>query len=444
MELKGKKISVIGMGRTGVPAANFLAARGARVMLTDQKGREELLGRTATLDPAVETAFGNCAPSQGSDLIVLSPGFDINSPLLDEARGRGTEIVSEIELACRFAIAPIVAVTGTNGKTTTTTLIGKILESAGKDIRVGGNIGIPFVSLLENPPRDFYVLEVSTFQLEGIQRFRPRIGVLLNITPDHLNRHKTMAHYAALKGRVAANQTEDDFMVLNQDDPLVLEQARDMRARKRYFSVEKEVEAGGFLKKGVLTLRQDGKERPICSAEELKPVMRWQLENVLAAATAASLAGAGPEAIAETLKSFSGLEHRLEWVRTLRGVDFVNDSKGTNVGSVEKSLRSFDRPIILIAGGQDKGSDFSPLKNLIKARVKRLVLIGEARPKFRQILNGSTDCEEAESLESAVRLALEKAVPGDIVLLSPACASFDMFKDYEDRGKQFKKIVNGL
>ncbi|MBI4390193.1 MAG: UDP-N-acetylmuramoyl-L-alanine--D-glutamate ligase [Nitrospinae bacterium] len=444
MELKDKKISVIGMGRTGVPAANFLAARGARVALTDQKGREELADRVERLDPAVETAFGNCAPAPDADLIVLSPGFDINSPLLGDARRKGTEIVSEIELACRFATAPIVAVTGTNGKTTTTTLIGKILEAAGKDIRVGGNIGVPFVSLLENPPRDYYVLEVSTFQLEGIRRFRPRIGVLLNITPDHLNRHKTMAHYAALKGRVAANQTEDDFMVLNQDDPLVQEQARDMRARKRYFSVEKETEEGGFLRNGVLTLRQDGKERTLCSAEELKPVMRWQLENVLAAATAASLAGAGPEAIAGALKSFSGLEHRLEWVRTLRGVDFVNDSKGTNVGSVEKSLRSFDRPIILIAGGQDKGSDFSPLKNLIKTRVKRLVLIGEARPKFRQALNGSTDCAEAETLESAVGLALEKAVPGDVVLLSPACASFDMFKDYEDRGRQFKKIVNGL
>jgi UDP-N-acetylmuramoylalanine--D-glutamate ligase len=445
MELNNKKISVIGMGRTGLATANFLAARGADVTLTDQKERVRLLeNKLKDLNPSVRTTFGSSSPAPDADMVVLSPGFDINSPLLDSSRERGIEIISEIELACRFNAAPIIAVTGTNGKTTTTTLIGEILKQAGKKIVIGGNIGVPFISLINDEPRDFTVLEVSSFQLEGIKQFKPRIGVILNITPDHLNRHKTMDCYASLKGRVALNQTEDDFLVLNHDDPIALDAGRGKRARKNYFSTSAEVDAGAFLENGTLFLRQGGKKQALCSASELKPAMQWQVENVLAAAAAATLAGVSANAIAETIKNFSGLEHRLEWVRKFHGVDFVNDSKGTNVGSAQKSLKSFDQPIILIAGGQDKGSDFSPLKDLLKAKVKHLVLIGEAKTKIRKLLNGSFSCEEAGSLEMAVNCAVRKAAAGDVILLSPACASFDMFKDYEDRGRQFKAIVNNL
>jgi UDP-N-acetylmuramoylalanine--D-glutamate ligase len=444
MQLKGKKTTVIGMGRTGVPTANFLVARGATVILTDQKQQSDLANRITGLDPRVQTVFGDSLPSTDTDLIVLSPGFDINSPILETARLKEIEIISEIELASRFNTAPIIAVTGTNGKTTTTTLVGKILEQAGKKTKVGGNIGIPFISLINDAPSDFIVLEVSTFQLEGIKQFRPHISVLLNITPDHLNRHKTMAHYASLKGRIALNQSENDHMVLNQDDPMVLNEGRDKRARKHFFSLTTQVESGAFLDNKILMLRQGGKNQEICAVKELKPVMQWQIENILAAATAANLAGVDARTIAETIKSFSGLEHRLEWVRNLHGVDFVNDSKGTNVGSVQKSLRSFSQPIILIAGGQDKESDFTPLKELFKAKVKHLVLIGEARSKIRKMLNGTPSFAEADTLEAAVKCAVSKATAGDVILLSPACASFDMFKDYEDRGSQFKAIVNNL
>ena len=444
MELKGKKISVIGMGRTGIPTANFLAARGAEVVLTDQKEKNCLENQLKDLSSKVRVTFGTSSPSPDAELIVLSPGFDINSSLLDSHRKRGVEVISEIELAYRFNTTPIIAVTGTNGKTTTTTLIGKILEEAGKKVRVGGNIGIPFISLVDDKPKDFIVLEVSTFQLEGIKQFKPDIAVVLNITPDHLNRHKTMDCYASLKGRIALNQTEGDFLILNQDDPIVLDVGRDKRARKRYFSITTRVNSGAFFEGGSLILQQEGAKQVLCPVSELKPVMQWQIENVLAAAAAAAIAGVGVNDIAKIIKEFSGLEHRLEWVRKLRGVDFVNDSKGTNIGSVQKSLKSFDQPIILIAGGQDKGGDFSPLKDLFKSKVKHMVLIGEAKTKIRKLLNGSFSYEEADSLEMAVNLAVCKAVAGDVVLLSPACASFDMFKDYEDRGKQFKAIVNNL
>ena len=444
MELSGKKISVLGMGRTGIPTANFLAARGAEVLLVDQKAPADLGEKLKDLSPRVQTKFGTSAPSADADLVVLSPGFDINSPLLDPARKRGIEIISEIELAYRFNTTPIIAVTGTNGKSTTTTLIGNILERAGKKVSVGGNIGIPFISLIDNNPKDFIVLEISTFQLEGIKQFKPHISVVLNISPDHLNRHKTMECYAELKGRIALNQTEDDFLVLNQDDPIVLDVGRDKRAKKNYFSTESIVEAGACLENNTLILRQGNTKETICPVDELKQVMQWQTENILAAAAATALAGVGANFIADTIKNFSGLEHRLEWVRKLRGIDFVNDSKGTNVGSVQKSLKSFDQPIILIAGGQDKGGDFSQLKSLFKTKVKHLVLIGEAKTKISKLLNGSPSYEEADTLEMAVKRAVSKAVAGDVILLSPACASFDMFKDYEDRGRQFKTIVNNL
>lgn len=444
MDLKDKHIAVIGMARTGIATANFLAAHGARVVLTEQKNREEFADASSALDSKIKTAFGNSAPPVDAELIVLSPGVDINSPFLDDARKRGTAIISEIELAYHFNSAPIIAVTGTNGKTTTTTLIGNLLEQSGKKMRVGGNIGIPFISLIGGETPDYMVLEVSTFQLEAIERFRPKIALILNITPDHLNRHKTMKQYAELKGNIAKNQTDEDFLVLNADDPLALKAAEDKKAKKLHFSLEKEVAEGAWVRDGIIRLRIGSQEQEICEITCLKQNMQWQVENLLAVVITGALAGVDARIMAETLKNFPGLEHRLELVTTVRGIDFVNDSKGTNVGSVLKSLNSFTRPIILIVGGQDKGNDFSPLKPLFKKKVKHLILIGEAKSKIRQILNGTPSCEEADTLETAVSAAMRHAVPGDVVLLSPACASFDMFRDYADRGNQFKTIVSRL
>ncbi len=444
MELRNKNTSVIGMGRTGIAAANFLASRGARATLIDQKNREDLKEALASLNPAVETRFGSSRPRPDAEVVVLSPGVDIHDPVLQPARESGAEILSEIELAARFASSPIIAVTGTNGKSTVTALIGEILKRAGKKILVGGNIGTPFISLVDDEPADYLVLEISSFQLEGVSTFRPKIGMILNISPDHMDRHKTLEEYSALKGKIAANQQAADYLVLNQDDPETLKLGKGKQARKAFFSASGEVEEGSFVRDGTLFVRRKGEDHEVCPAGELKQAMQWQMESVLAAVTAAALAGIEHETIADAIRAFSGLEHRMEWVRSVRGIDFVNNSKGTNVGSVQKSLNSFDRPVILIAGGSDKDSDFAPLKSVFKERVKHLVLMGETRKKFRQILNGSFSYEDAEDMEEAVSRAYQKAAPGDVILLSPACASFDMFRDYADRGARFKSIVNRI
>jgi len=444
MDVNGKSIAIVGLARTGIATANFLAKRGARVSVCDGKPRAQLQDAVAKLAPGIETRFETSAPAEDAELVVLSPGVDIHNPALEAARQRGVDIVSELELASRLCPTPIIAVTGTNGKTTTTSLIAALLKRAGFDVEAGGNIGVPFVSLIDPPPRDYMVLEVSSFQLEGVSTFRPFISVLLNLTPDHLDRHKSMDAYAALKERIAVNQRETDWMVVNADDPWVKKMPENKKSRTVWFSLTKKIKAGAFIKKDTVCLRDGREVTEITGVADLKPAMRWQVENVLAAVTAAHLAGVDAADMAETLKNFEGLEHRLEWVRTLGGVDFINDSKGTNVGSVQKSLTSFDRPVVLIAGGQDKGGDFSALKQIFKDRVKYMVLIGEARTKLQAVLNGSFGFEAADSMEAAVRAAYARAEAGDVVLLSPACASFDMFRDYIDRGNQFRECVNRL
>jgi UDP-N-acetylmuramoylalanine--D-glutamate ligase len=444
MELKNKKITVIGMGRSGIASANFLAGKEAQVTLIDQKERQDLEEAVQQLNPSVQTKFGSSTLAENEDLIILSPGIDINSSFLESAVQRGIPIWSEVELACRFNTSPIIAVTGTNGKTTTTTLIGEILRAAGKSVLIGGNIGVPFISLVNQAAPDFLILEISSFQLEAIEKFHFKVSVVLNITPDHLDRHKTMAAYIELKEKISKNQTENDYLILNQDDPNTKNLGQNSRAQKLFFSTTDDVKSGVFLRENSLMLRRNATEKIICSLDDLNPVMRWQVENVLAASLASSLLDIPLETIAETLKHFTGLEHRMEWVRTYQGIDFVNDSKGTNVGAVQKSLESLSRPVVLIAGGKDKENDFSPLKQVLKQKVKHLILIGEARSKFRKILNGSFNYEEASSMEEAVCKAAGNAASGDVVLLSPACASFDMFKDYADRGEQFKSIVHSL
>ena len=444
MQLGMGKTIVIGMGRTGIAAANFLAAQKIPVTLIDAKPRTELEEAIRALDPAVHTSFGHSEPPADAERIILSPGVDIHAPFLQEARKHGVEIISEVELASRFTKTPVIAVTGTNGKSTVTTLIGNILKRAGKKIAVGGNLGAPFIRLLREEPVDYFVLEISTFQLEGVKTFHPRLAMILNITPDHLDRHKTFEEYAALKGEIASCQTKEDALILNSDDKNALDQGKNKSSRKFCFSMSREVEEGAFLRNDIIVSRFNGNDKNLMSVRELKPAMQCQVENALAAVAVTALLGTPPDDITGAILDFPGLEHRIEWVRTVRGIDFVNDSKGTNVGSVNKSLTSFFRPVILIAGGKDKGGDFRSLKLIFKEKVKHLVLIGETKNKFRQILNGSFSYEDAEDMEDAVTRAVEKAQPGDVVLLSPGCASFDMFKDYVERGNRFKDIVNRL
>ena len=334
--------------------------------------------------------------------------------------------------------------TGTNGKSTVTTLIGDILRQAGKKVAVGGNLGTPFIALLEQEPVDYFILEISTFQLEGIKTFRPDIAIILNITPDHLDRHKTVEEYVNLKGRISAFQNEEDILVLNKDDESVMKQGERCKAKKVFFSLLDKVAEGAYLKNGSIFTYFDEKEQNILSVGKLQTAMQFQTENLLSAIVVATLVNATKSDIANVAMRFKGLDHRVEWVRTVHGIDFVNDSKGTNVGALHKSLKIFSRPIVLIAGGKDKGGDFRVLKELFKEKVKHLVLIGETKNKFREILNGSFSYEDAESMEDAVGRAMKKSIAGDIVLLSPGCSSFDMFESFVERGNQFKEIVGRL
>ena len=444
MELKNKILCVIGLGKTGIAVANFLSREGARVTVTDSKPREQLLEPLKQLRADVKTRFENSEPPSDAELVVLSPGVDIHSSFLENANQTGIEIISEIELANRFNTVPIIAITGTNGKSTCTSLIAEIISQSGKTVQAGGNLGTPFISLLDQGGADYRILELSSFQMEATSGLHPIVSVILNISPDHMDRHKDFKSYVELKEKIFAHQTQNDFLILNQDDPNTRNLGKDCPAERILFSTQTELDKGIFLRGNRIIARFQNNEREMISLESLSKGMRWQVENILPAIAVALLLDVSQEAILRALKNFTILEHRLEWVRTMNGVDFVNDSKGTNVGSVCKSLNTFDRPIILIAGGKDKETDFSPLKSLMKEKVKHLVLIGETRDKFKGILNGSFGYEESDSLEEAVRLAKAKADDGDVVLLSPACASFDMFKDYEDRGNRFKTIVKNL
>ena len=444
MDLKNKIVSVVGLGKTGIATANFLSFRGARVSIMDNKSQEQLSGLAEELLPAVEVSYQNCTPLPDSELVVISPGVSKNARFLQNSREKGTEIISEIELASRFNTSSLIGITGTNGKSTCTSLIGEILKEVGKNIQVGGNLGTPFISLLNEKNVDYRVLEISSFQMEATKSFHPKVSIILNITPDHLDRHESFEKYAAIKEKIFENQTETDFLILNQDDYITRGLGKNCTANKIFFSTKNVLTNGVYVKNEKIVGCLKNLEVEILELSSLSRGLRWQSENVLPAVATALLLDISLEAIQKVLRTFPGLEHRLEWVCNQDGVDFVNDSKGTNIGSVCKSLNTFNQPIILIAGGRDKNIDFSKIKNILEKKVKHLILIGETKEKFRSILNGDLDYEESDSLDEAVRLAKIKAEKGDVVLLSPACASFDMFEDYIDRGNQFKSIVKTL
>jgi UDP-N-acetylmuramoylalanine--D-glutamate ligase len=456
MELKDKRVLVVGLGRSGVASALFLKAHGARVTVSDTKSGDELHNEIPTLldhGITVETGGHGERTFRGQDLIVVSPGVPVDAPSLVQARALGEEVIGEIELASQFLLGPMVAITGSNGKTTTTTLAGEILTAGGFPTLVGGNIGTPAISLVEQAKLEtVIVLEVSSFQLETIRAFHPKVAVVLNVTPDHLDRHKTFEAYADAKARMFENQRSDDFAVLNADDRTCVVMAQQTLAQVFWFSRQKEVSQGAWVGDGNILFR-DGDGQGKSAQREIMPVSEvplkgaHNLENVLAAACAGALMGCEAKKIRQAVHDFKAVEHRLEFVATIGGVDYYNDSKATNVDATIKALESFPANIHLILGGKDKGSDYTVLDELLQKRVKRVYTIGAAAEKIESQIaskSGSVDVVHAETLENAVRKAHAVAVPGDVVLLAPACASFDQFKNYEHRGQVFKEIVRGL
>lgn len=447
MELNGKRALVVGLGKSGVASALFMKAHGARVTVSDTKSGDELRNEIPVLldhGITVETGGHGERTFRGQDLIVVSPGVPVDAPPLVQARSLGETVIGEVELAAQFLPGPIVAITGSNGKTTTTTLTGEIVAASGISVLVGGNIGTPAISLAERAkPETVIVLEISSFQLETIQTFRPKIAVVLNVTPDHLDRHRTFEIYTDAKARIFENQQGSDFAVLNADDPTCVAMGGRTQAGVFWFSRHKEVERGAWVRDGNIVFRDGNGQREILQVSEVPLKGSHNLENVLAAVCAAALMGCAPEKIRQAVHDFKAVEHRLEFVATVNGVDYYNDSKATNVDATIKALESFPADIHLILGGKDKGSDYTVLNDLIRQRVKRIYTIGAAAAKIESQVKGA-EVVHAETLENAVRKATAAAKEGDVVLLAPACASFDQFKSYEHRGKVFKEIVGGL
>ena len=432
MDLKDKKVTIFGLGKSGLAVARKLALLGARVLATEAKLAldPEVTNELRRLGVELELGGHTDRSVTGASLIVVSPGIHLDLPVLVKARDIGVPIISELELAYRFLTRPIIAITGTNGKTTTTTLIGEMLKAAGKRVFVGGNIGQPLVDL-DDSDLDYIVAEVSSYQLESSETFHPKISVILNIQPDHIERHHTMASYIKEKQKIFRNQAGDDYLVYNLDDKEVVKMVSGARCQRLGFSKAKANE--------IITIQPD----------EIKMPGRHNLENALAAAQAAYLCGVSKEIVAEVLRTFPGVEHRIEFTISRHGVDFYNDSKGTNPDSTLVAIETFagKKKMVLILGGRDKGTDLVPLVAQIKAFVKEVVLVGEATERFAAALNsaGFTNVQRAGfSLEEAVNLAYLAATPGEVVLFSPACASFDLFNNYEERGRVFKELCRKL
>jgi len=488
--IRDKKVTVMGLARSGVGAANLLSRLGADVTVTDIKRKAELKDFISRLDKSVKLVLAEHPEHifTTADLLVISPGIQLTIPQILKARSQGVPVIGELELAYQIIRGferegneqkraingqiEFLAVTGTNGKSTTTALLDFIMKRSHFDTIVGGNIGNALtdemykrIQVHENRGNgtvdishmsvDYVVTEVSSFQLESIHEFRPHVAAILNITPDHLDRYHSIEEYISAKARICENQKANDFLVLNRDDPATMNlynkkyRGRNNYLPNTYFFSRREAVEGVYCKDGTVyhnfpDRQRDHSPQPLIDVSEIKIRGIHNLENAMAASAMALLANCPPEAARESLKGFPGLEHRLEFVRELQGVQYFNDSKGTNIGAVVKSLESFEEPIILIAGGRDKAGNFSLLRPIVKERVKVLVLIGEAREKIQDVLGDLTRTVPASDLREAVNLSQRLAVQGDIVVLSPACASFDMFIDFEDRGRQFKSFVKEL
>ena len=456
MDLKGKKITVLGLARSGVAAARLLQAVGASVTVADRKEERELSYALSHLDRRtldVMVGVGYESALQGAELVVISPGVPSGLEALTQARRQGVRVIGELELASWFLKAPILAVTGTNGKSTTVTLTGLLLGQSGKRAFVGGNLGTPLCDAALASYQagkgaailyEYIVAEVSSFQLETIEQFHPRVAAVLNITPDHMDRYPSLDSYVNAKAGIFKNQTPEDFALLGIDDEQVAGLQNRVCAKLVSFSRTGPVSQGVYLDGNRVMAIIGSRKEEVCRREEIRLPGSHNLSNAMAATTIGLLCGCPADAIRHVLQSFTGLEHAIELVRERQGVRFVNDSKGTNVDATIKALESFEEPVLLIAGGRDKGGDFRKLQEPVRRRVKRLILIGEAASRIREALGDVGCVSQAATLNDAVVMAASEARSGDVVLLSPACASFDMFADYQDRGRQFKKLVNQL
>jgi UDP-N-acetylmuramoylalanine--D-glutamate ligase len=446
-ELRGKRVLVVGLARTGVATSLFCAARGANVTATDartEKAIGDVLSQLRTAGVHLELGGHREETVLEQDLIIPSPGVPADAPLLKSARAKGITIWSEIELADRFLNGRLIGITGSNGKTTTTSLIEHILRSAGISTILAGNIGTPLISRVEETnDASVTVVELSSFQLELIDSFRPNISVFLNLTPDHLDRHHTLDEYGAAKARIFENQTETDSAVLNADDPATTKYAP-AKPQVFWFSRKQRVAQGAFVRENEIVFRRDGKEETLLKLQDIPMAGAHNVENVLAAVAATRLAGADASAIAKGVRSFSGVEHRLEFVAEIGGVRYYNDSKATNVDATLKALDSFPGRILVVLGGKDKGSDYTGLQKSLREKTILALLIGAAAEKIEKQIAGSVAIERAGTIERAVEIASQAARPGDVVLLAPACASFDQFENYEHRGRVFKDLVHQL
>ncbi|MDX2176220.1 MAG: UDP-N-acetylmuramoyl-L-alanine--D-glutamate ligase [Candidatus Sumerlaeia bacterium] len=445
-----RRVCVFGAARSGVAAMHLLRHHNIEVTLVDERPAKEFRSLIRRIRRLYVTAhFGDLSPKMlaGCEAIVLSPGIRLDHPFVEAALERDLPVISEVELASYFARSPIVAITGTNGKTTTTILTGQMVADSGVNAVVSGNIGRAFsdgvLSTLDETRESVLVTEVSSFQLESIETFRPRIAAILNITRDHMDRYPSMREYVEAKFQITRNQTAEDSLILNQDDPLVMKLAEETEAQVFTFSMSgNKVKQGAFLEGDRLYLKVGGEITPVCNVSEIPLPGRHNVENTLASLLMATRAGVSVDSIRGTLHKFKGVEHRIEFVAaTKENVRFYNDSKATNVDSLEKALMAFDRPIVLLAGGRDKASAYDRLNHLIKEKVRGLVLIGEAAPLIEKHWGALVPTRRAKDMDEAVKSAAGLAQPGDVVLLSPACASFDMFRDFEDRGASFKRSV---
>lgn len=449
MEYNGKKALVCGMARSGIAAAKLLNRLGARVTLQDMKKREEISAGVLALEGQGIVLYTGANPDEiacAQDLIVLSPGIPCDLPFIAAAEKAGIEVISEVELAYRLTPCPITAITGTNGKTTTTTLTGEIMKTAYSGTAVVGNIGIPYSEEVERlTEKDWVVAEISSFQMEKAKEFHPHISAVLNITPDHLNRHKTMDVYIAMKERVFAKQTAADFCILNHGDETCRKMADKTAAKVFFFDSSETLAEGIYLDGDAIEVRWGAINETLIHVDELQILGVHNYENVMAAAAMGICAGIALDTIRAVLKGFAGVAHRIEYVATVDGVDYYNDSKGTNVDASIRAVLAMKKPIVLIGGGYDKGSSFDEWTKLFPGRVKHLVLIGVTAPKVRASAEkfGFTAISDCETFEEAVDLCREKAEDGDCVLLSPACASWGMFDNYEQRGDMFKEQVRG-
>lgn len=464
--IAGKRIGVLGAGRSGLAAARLLLNNGADVFLSDHKTSAEVENECRELSrsfgtgqaqdqPLLEYELGRHSDKilHSLDLLVISPGIGLDNPVVIKARGKSIPVVGELEVASWFCRNPVIAITGTNGKTTVTMMLNEIFKAAGRPAKVAGNIGtafgVPLSGIEDLEPDATVILEVSSYQLETTKYFHPKTAVILNITPDHLHRHKTMDEYTKCKLRIGENQTQDDVLILNRNDALLTNADRlssiPGSAQRLWFNNRGAIGSGAGVKKDAMYLFIEGEELKITGCGAIPVPGTHNIDNALAAAAAAHFSGISPDSIRKGLQSFKGLEHRLEHAGIVNGITFINDSKATNIDAMIAALRSFTKPVILIAGGEDKGSDLSVANEHLKDKVRVLVLLGEAAERMSHAWGNIVDDSKiAGSFEAAVHTAFKKAHAGDTVLLSPGCASFDMFKSFEERGEVFKEIVRGM